>query len=163
MLYLKEMDEIYAEKILSWKYEAPYDFYNNEYSVEAVWEMLNSSYTAILNNQDEVFGFFCIGDSAQVPIGAESGTYPHGYVDVGIGMNPEFTGRGEGLSFFKFILQQIYQVHGVMPVRLTVAAFNTRAIHLYEKLGFVKEKEFCHGDNVFITMVREVSKINKET
>ncbi|WHY86761.1 GNAT family protein [Neobacillus novalis] len=154
LLYLKEMDEINAEKILSWKYEAPYDFYNNECSIEAVWEMLNHSYTAILDNQDEVFGFFCIGDSAQVPIGADFGAYPQGYIDIGIGMNPKFTGQGKGLSFFKFILRQIYEVHGVVPVRLTVATFNTRAIHLYEKLGFVKEKEFCRGDIKFMTMVK---------
>ncbi|MFF2447096.1 GNAT family N-acetyltransferase [Neobacillus sp. NPDC058068] len=154
LLYLKEMDEIYAEKILRWKYEAPYDFYNNEYSVEDVQELLNSSYSAILDDQDEVFGFFCIGESAQVPIDADFGAYPQGYIDVGIGMNPEFTGRGKGLSFLTFILQQINEEHGALPVRLTVAAFNTRAIHLYEKLGFVKEKEFYRGDVVFITMVK---------
>lgn len=154
LLYLKEMDEIYARKILSWKYEAPYDFYNNEYSVDAVQELLNPSYSAILDDQDEVFGFFCIGDSAQVPIGADFGAYPQGYMDVGLGMNPKFTGRGKGLSFLTFILQQINEVHGVVPVRLTVAAFNTRAIHLYEKFGFVKEKEFCRGDIKFMTMVK---------
>ncbi|ETI69528.1 GNAT family N-acetyltransferase [Neobacillus vireti] len=154
LLYLKEMDEIFAEKILSWSYETPYDFYDNEYSVEAVQEMLNHSYSAILDDHDEVFGFFCIGDSAQVPIGADFGAYPQGYIDVGIGMNPEFTGRGKGFSFFTFILQQIYEVHGVVPVRLTVATFNTRAIRLYEKLGFVKEKEFCHRDIEFLTMVK---------
>jgi len=66
-LYVKEMDEIFAEEILSWKYEAPYDFYNNEYSVDAVQELMNHSYSAVLDDQDELFGFFCMGESAQVP------------------------------------------------------------------------------------------------
>ena len=154
MLYVKEMDEIFAEEILSWKYEAPYDFYNNDYSVDAVRELMNQSYSTVLDDQDEVFGFFCIGESAQVPIGIDFGAYPKGYIDVGIGMNPEFTGQGRGLTFLTFILNYIKEVYGDVPLRLTVAVFNSRAIHLYEKLGFVKEKEFTNGDVVFNTMVR---------
>ncbi|MEH7353844.1 GNAT family protein [Neobacillus drentensis] len=154
LLYVKEMDEIFAEEILSWKYEAPYDFYNNEYSVDAVRELMNHSYSAVLDEQDEIFGFLCIGESAQVPIGIDFGAYPKGFIDVGIGMNPVFTGQGRGLTFLTFILNYIKGVYGDAPLRLTVAVFNSRAIHLYEKLGFVKEKEFTRGDIVFITMIR---------
>ncbi|MFK9092043.1 GNAT family N-acetyltransferase [Bacillus salipaludis] len=154
LLFVKEMDEIFAEEILSWKYEAPYDFYNNEYSVDAVRELLSRSYSAVLDDQDEVFGFFCIGESAQVPIGAGFGAYSEDFIDVGFGMNPVFTGKGLGLSFLTFILQQISNVYGATPIRLTVAEFNSRAIHLYEKLGFVREMEFSHGDIVFMTMVK---------
>lgn len=154
LLFVKEMDEIFAEEILSWKYEAPYDFYNNENSVDAVQELLNHSYSAVLDDQDKVFGFFCIGASAQVPIGTDFEVYSEGYIDVGIGMNPVFTGKGRGLSFLTFILLQINKVYGATPIRLTVAKFNSRAIHLYEKFGFVREKEFSHGDIVFMTMVK---------
>jgi RimJ/RimL family protein N-acetyltransferase len=156
-LFVKEMDDIFAEEILNWGYDAPYDFYNNEFSVDARRELLNNSYLAILDQQEELIGFFCIGESAQVPIGSNLGANPEGYIDVGIGMNPVFTGQGLGFLFFSYILNHIREVHGLCPIRLTVAAFNTRAIHLYEKLGFVKDKVFNHRDIVFITMIREAS------
>ncbi|EKN71546.1 hypothetical protein BABA_00890 [Neobacillus bataviensis LMG 21833] len=152
-IYVKEMDDIFAEEILGWKYEAPYDFYNNEYSVDAVRELLNHSYFVVLDN-DEIFGYFCSGESAQVPIGSMFGAYPEGYLDIGIGMNPIFTGQGRGLLFFLFILNHIKEIFGDAPLRLTVASFNSRAIHLYEKIGFVNENEFRHGDVVFMTMVK---------
>ncbi|MFZ7942673.1 MULTISPECIES: GNAT family N-acetyltransferase [Bacillaceae] len=152
-LFVKKMDEIFAEEFLTWKYEAPYDFYSNEYSAGAIAELLNGSYSVILDDQNKIFGFFCIGESAQVPISSDFEIYAKGYVDVGIGMNPVFTGQGRGLLFFSFILDYIKAKYGDTPIRLTVAAFNNRAIHLYEKIGFVKEKEFIHGDVLFITMI----------
>ena len=154
LLHVKKMDEIFAEEILSWTYEAPYDFYNNEYSVDAVRELLNHSYFVVLDDYEEIVGYFCSGESAQVPIGSLFGAYPESYLDIGIGMNPMLTGQGRGLKFFSFILDYIREVHGEAQVRLTVAAFNSRAIHLYEKLSFIKEIEFNHGDVVFITMIR---------
>jgi RimJ/RimL family protein N-acetyltransferase len=38
-----------------------------------------------------------------------------------------------------------------------VAKFNERAIHLYEKLGFVYENEFDTKNATFITMVKRSS------
>ncbi|CAH2717250.1 hypothetical protein BACCIP111895_04440 [Neobacillus rhizosphaerae] len=155
-LFVREMDDIFAEEILNWSYDAPYDFYNNEFSVDARSELLNNSYFAILDQQEELIGFFCIGESAKVPNGTYFSAYPQDYIDVGIGMNPMFTGKGLGLLFFSYILNHIREVHGPCPIRLTVAAFNTRAIHLYEKLGFVKEMEFCQKEIVFKTMIRKL-------
>lgn len=155
-LHVKEMDEIFAEEILGWTYEEPYDFYNNEYSVDAVRELLNHSYFVALDDHEEIFGYFCIGESAQVPIGSMFGVYPEGCMDIGIGMNPVFTGQGRGHLFLTFILNYIMGLVGTVSLRLTVAAFNTRAIHLYEKHRFEMEKAFRHGDVVFITMVREL-------
>ncbi|MBO0959289.1 GNAT family N-acetyltransferase [Neobacillus sp. MM2021_6] len=155
LLQVMEMDVIFAEEILSWKYEAPYDFYNNEYSVAAVRELLNHSYFVVVDDLDEIFGYFCMGESAQVPIGSIFGAYPAGFLDIGIGMNPIFTGQGRGQLFLTFILNHIQSQVGTVSLRLTVVAFNTRAIHLYEKHGFEMKKSFRHGDVLFITMVRE--------
>ncbi|WP_309299184.1 N-acetyltransferase [Ureibacillus sinduriensis] len=41
-----------------------------------------------------------------------------------------------------------------MSIRLTVAKFNQRAIRLYEKLGFKKDKEFWTDRAEFMTMVK---------
>ncbi|MFJ8089053.1 GNAT family N-acetyltransferase [Lysinibacillus sp. NPDC095746] len=151
--YIREMNEIFATDILGWKYEEPYDFYNNDLCDESLKEILESPYYAIVNDKEELVGFFCIGTSAQVPIGCNYGAYLDEYIDVGIGMKPELTGKGYGSEFFSFILNQLQQ-ENQSPLRLTVATFNTRAIHLYEKLGFTKVMEFT-ASTEFITMKKD--------
>ena len=56
-------------------------------------------------------------------------------------------------GIFSFIVQTVQQEHH-LPLRLTVALFNKRAIHLYEKLGFVKAIEFSTPTE-FITMLKK--------
>lgn len=152
-LSISKMGEDYAVQILNWTYDAPYDFYNNELNTDSIKEMLENDYYVVLNAVDELIGFFCIGSSAQVPIGSQFGAYSEDFIDIGIGMKPELTGRGFGFTFFSMILQYIHANFENAPFRLTVAKFNQRAIHLYEKLGFSKKMEFTNGSTVFITMI----------
>lgn len=152
-LHVKKMDTTYAEEILSWKYEAPYDLYNNELNDESLKELLNNDYKAIVNSIDEVIGFYCVGNSAQVPIGHQFGAYTSPFPDIGLGMKPALTGKGNGTVFFSFVLEEILLEHQ-LPIRLTVAKFNERAIRLYEKFGFAKEMEFTSRTTEFITMVK---------
>ncbi|MRG87840.1 GNAT family N-acetyltransferase [Salinibacillus xinjiangensis] len=154
-LSIQEMKQSMAKTILSWKYEQPYDFYNNEETEEALQELLDGSYFAIMNETGNLFGFYCVGKSAQVPPGRPFGVYQNRAVDIGFGMNPTHTGKGKGVEFCTFILQQIEDQHQGIPLRLTVATFNQRAIHLYEKLGFRKENKFETDVAKFITMVKK--------
>ncbi|WP_340008958.1 GNAT family N-acetyltransferase [Paenibacillus sp. FSL K6-0276] len=141
-----------ATDILNWRYDPPYDFYNNEQSSEAISEMLAESYFSVFDENKELVGFFCAGSSAQVP--NESYTYSQRFIDIGIGMRPEFTGQGNGTLFFTAVLSQIDTMFEKRSKRLTVAKFNDRAIRLYEKLGFSREAEFVKGSTVFIVMVK---------
>lgn len=151
-LSIKEMNEHFASEILQWQYVAPYDFYNNELSDDNVQEMLDNPYFAIINNQSELIGYYCTGTAAQVPKGQDVGAYVECCVDIGIGMKPNLTGQGLGTAFFSFIVQTVQEEHH-LPLRLTVAQFNKRAIHLYEKLGFVKAIEFSTPTE-FVTMLK---------
>ena len=153
-LLIRNMNEKFAKQIGNWRYPAPYDFYNIELDQETLKELLENDYYTVLDHDEELVGFFCIGSSAKVPIGAEFGAYSEELIDVGIGMKPELTGQGYGSTFFSCILAYIREQFQDVPLRLTVAKFNTRAIHLYKKLGFVKKTEFQRGSTVFITMVR---------
>ncbi|MGE7946951.1 GNAT family N-acetyltransferase [Lysinibacillus sp. NPDC093688] len=148
--YSREMNEMYATDILNWKYDEPYDFYNNELCDESLKEFLESPYYSIVNDKEELVGFFCTGTSAQVPKGHDYGAYAEECIDVGVGMKPGLTGKGYGAEFFSFILNELQQEKNG-PLRLTVASFNTRAIHLYEKLGFEKVMDFT-ASTEFITM-----------
>lgn len=153
-LHVEKMTENNALHILTWKYEKPYDFYNTEETDEALEEMLDGSYYALLNKQNDIIGFFCIGKNAQVPVGHQFGVYPVDFVDMGLGMNPNLTGKGNGTEFCTYIIEFIKEKHVGVPIRLTVAKFNKRAIHLYEKLGFVRVAEFTSNTTEFMTMIR---------
>ncbi|WP_223282815.1 GNAT family N-acetyltransferase [Neobacillus kokaensis] len=153
-LLIKEMTEAYATEILNWKYEAPYDFYDVEYSSAALKELLENPYYAVINYSSELVGFFCIGEPAQVPIGVQYGAYQDEFVDIGIGLKPELTGKGKGAAFLAFVINHIQEKFHA-PMRLTVATFNKRAIRLYEKFGFDKVVAFNSRGTEFITMVRE--------
>ena len=148
------MENQFAIQILNWKYEPPYDFYNNVYSKEALEELLDSSYYALVNAENELFGFFCTGKSAQVPAGHAARVYEERLVDMGLGMKPLLVGQGRGTEFCLIIINLIEDRFKSIPIRLTVAKFNERAIHLYEKLGFKEEHQFQTERAEFITMVR---------
>ncbi|HLU22536.1 MAG TPA: GNAT family protein [Bacillaceae bacterium] len=153
-LFAEKMNEEKAKEILSWKYEQPYDFYNNEVSDEGMKELLDGSYIALVNNHKELFGFFCTGNNAQVPFGRKIGVYLEEAIDMGLGMNPKNVGKGNGFEFCSFILRYIEKEYEGIPIRLTVAKFNQRAIRLYEKLGFIKQDEFSTELAEFMTMVK---------
>ncbi len=154
-LIVKKMNEEFATEILNWRYERPYDFYNNELTTAAMEEMMDGSYSALLDNREEFIGFFCTGESAQVPKGHQYGVYKEDFVDMGLGMNPKFVGVGNGFEFCSFIIQYIKENEKGKSIRLTVATFNERAIHLYKKLGFEMKDKFSTDSAEFITMVKE--------
>lgn len=156
-LIIEDMNEKMAKEVLNWKYDKPYDFYNSELTDEGMEEMLDGSYYALVNDFKELVGFFCIGETAQVPIGNQYGVYTESLVDMGLGMNPTLVGKGNGFQFCSYILNSIQQDYKSIPIRLTVAKFNQRAIYLYEKLGFVLESEFKTDFAEFITMVKKVN------
>ena len=150
----EKMNSKMATAILDWKYEEPYDFYNNEQTVEALEELLDGSYYAIVNINKEVIGFFCTGESARVTSGNNLDVYSEDFIDMGIGMHPNLVGKGKGFEFCSCIMKFIEDNYPSKSLRLTVATFNERAIHLYKKLGFVKENEFSNDMTKFLTMVR---------
>ncbi|QHT63114.1 GNAT family N-acetyltransferase [Paenibacillus lycopersici] len=143
-----------ASEIAGWTYEAPYEFYNNEPSPAMIRELMSEPYFTVYDAAagPVPVGFFCSGNAAQVPNDA----YPYSadYVDIGIDMRPDLTGKGNGGPFLAFVLEQIGQSFGERPFRLTVARFNQRAIRLYERFGFSRRHEFVKGSTTFIVMVR---------
>lgn len=153
-LYIENMKREHAEDILGWRYKKPYDFYNNEPTAENMKEFLDGSYFTLVNDDNDLAGFFCVGKNAQVPAGHNYGVYIDPFIDIGFGMHPELTGKGNGSQFCSFIINIIEKKHKKTTFRLTVAKFNTRAIHLYENLGFEMKDEFRNDYREFITMVR---------
>lgn len=153
-LSVEEMTKERARDSLQWTYEPPYDFYNVDCNEETLRERLDGSFQTVMDG-DTLIGFFCTGHSARVPAGEDAGVYHERAIDLGLGMNPEWTGKGNGYAFGSFIIAHILSDDSSLPLRLSVATFNTRAVRLYEKLGFIKKASFRNSAVKFFTMVRK--------
>jgi [ribosomal protein S18]-alanine N-acetyltransferase len=152
---ITKMTEDLAIQILQWQYESPYDFYNNELTNESLNELMNQTYIAVVDENKQLTGYYCSGISAIVPAGKEYGAYNENMIDIGLGLKPELTGAGRGGSFFAFILQNIENGNiESLPLRLTVATFNKRAIKLYENVGFNTQQSFDSNGIRFQTMIK---------
>ena len=104
--------------------------------------------------EEHIIGFYCTGQSELVPFGHEVNAYSAHCIDIGLGMNPSIVGQGNGKLFCTFVNEQILQENPLTPLRLTVATFNKRAIHLYDKLMFKEQLAFETSITQFMTMVR---------
>ncbi|SDJ10136.1 GNAT family N-acetyltransferase [Salimicrobium halophilum] len=150
-MWIREMDERSARKTMEWRYEPPYDLYNDPFSEESLQEKLDGSYRAVLDENGELFGFYCTGESAVIPVGKKLGVYEDAAIDIGLGMCPDMTGKGYGRAFMAAIIEDINTEE---TLRLSVAVFNERAIKLYEAFGFERAHRFETEKNAFITMLR---------
>jgi len=155
--FVKAMEEKEAKEVCRWNYEEVYGVYNMEGSEESMKELLNGTYYSVTNEDKEILGFFCFGQSAQVPAGNEYGVYlDEDCLDIGLGMRPDLCGQGRGKTFIKEGLEFASKEFSKRNFRLTVAAFNERAIKVYENAGFKKERVFQrkNGESSFefITM-----------
>jgi [ribosomal protein S18]-alanine N-acetyltransferase len=125
----------YAIQISEWTYENGYSIYSFHQNDDTVNELMNGEYYVCLDRYNDLSGYFCFGKSAQIPT-IEKNVYELEMLDIGLGMKPILCGRGYGYSFVKSGLDFAKGDFNVKQIRLTVAAFNTRAIRIYEKIGF---------------------------
>lgn len=143
-----------ALAIQSWKYEGDYAFYDSDDSPEVLSELLDGSYYGVEGSDGALIGFFCYGRNAQVPAGRELGLYAgERILDIGLGMRPELTGQGRGVDFLTLGMQFARTEWKPDKLRLTVAAFNLRAIRCYMKSGFHEIARFDSRGTPFIVML----------
>ncbi|OOC62560.1 GNAT family N-acetyltransferase [Paenibacillus ihbetae] len=137
-----KMTEQYAALIAGWTYEEPYSLYSME-GLDDISELMNGDYYYALDDTHELVGYICTGNSARVPGGYPIGIYnDEQYIDLGLGLKPELTGKGFGEKFLFSSLQFIKEEYDKSDVQLVVAAFNERAIKVYERVGFIKGQSF---------------------
>jgi RimJ/RimL family protein N-acetyltransferase len=123
-----EWTDAHASEVATWHYEPPYDFYDLASDPADAAEMRDparaSHFRAVLADGDDrldAFWYFDRHDDV---------------VEVGIGLRPDLTGRGQGESFLRAQLEYASRSWQPKTFRLFVAAWNERAIRLYERLGF---------------------------
>ncbi len=155
-----QMNDEEARAVVSWRYEAPYDFYDMANDQEGLEELLGppeqrEGYYAV-RSDDELVGFFCFGPGGQL----SSFEYADdGSLDIGLGLRPDLVGRGLGLEFLLAGLEFGRRHFAPAGFRLAVATFNERAIQVYERAGFRRVTVFTHhtsdGERPFLLMTRE--------
>lgn len=155
--HFAKMNKGYAEEIAKWRYDGIYAFYDMDQDREDLGELLDPAnwenrYFAALNENRELAGYFIY-------------EFPDGIMRIGLGLKPQLTGKGLGKEF---VLQGIgfgvkHFSYKNDSIDLLVAAFNKRAIKVYEKIGFTRIKNFIQetneGQYEFIRMMKKASPI----
>lgn len=153
-----------ALALLEWHYAEPYAVYNlgSEYVEEILVDLLDprSPYYAARDEQGELVGFINVGTSALVWDAGEPGVFIEQEPRVsalGLGLRPDLTGRGFGISFVEAALTFIKTRFAPHQMRLFVLAWNERAIRVYERAGFQRVRAFTQtnrfGSREFVEMV----------
>jgi [ribosomal protein S18]-alanine N-acetyltransferase len=70
-----------------------------------------------------------------------------GVAEIGLGLRPDLTGRGLGRAFVEAGARYAVSVLGATELALGVAAFNRRAITVYERAGFRAVRRYRHETN----------------
>jgi hypothetical protein len=68
-LHIKQMNYDAAKIISKWIYQEPYSIYNMDGSDGCIDELFNGDYFLVSDEENNIIGYFCFGESAQVPVG----------------------------------------------------------------------------------------------
>ncbi len=150
-ILIAPMTARHATDILSWRYPAPYDYYNVVDGDPGYYLDPANGVFAVLSG-GELIGFRSFGPDGRVPGGA----YDDSALDTGGGLRPELTGRGLGRSVIAAGLEFGRQRFAPEAFRVTVASFNTRALRVVTSLGFQRASSFTAtaGERRFEILVR---------
>lgn len=146
------MNRDYAGELSHWKYEGEYSFYNRREQENPEFE--EGAEFACLDEDGRLAGHFSYGLDARIPT-EEKAVYTPGYLDIGLGLRPDLCGQGLGPDFIRLGLEYGRRRFGAERFRLSVAAFNERAIKAYRRCGFQIEREVTNSyfKNKFWVMI----------
>jgi len=140
-----------AHAIAAWRYPGEYSFYDADADPDDLAELLDPAewgqryFAADEMAQHELAGFLAVKLAGQV-------------AEIGLGLRPDLTDHGLGESFVRACLRFASAALGAQSYALAVAAFNRRAISVYERAGFQEVERFEHftngGFHAFIRMAR---------
>lgn len=128
------MTEEAAADILQWRYPPPYDFYNCPPGYDPARLAAPNAFVCF-DAQGRPAGTFSFGADGQIPT-VEENPYQPGFLDIGLRLRPDLCGQGHGTGYIQAGLAFGREVFQASRFRLSVAAFNQRAIRANQKCGF---------------------------
>lgn len=138
-LTFKKVDVFSALEIISWEYPAPYEIYTLHNSPLALVKLMEGRYYAAFDHT-VLIGFFCFGSAAQLVTKTDHPLYKNkNYLDIGLGLHPNYCGKGLGANFLLAGLRYAQDQGWQQGFRLTVASSNLRAIKVYQRLQFKEQ------------------------
>ncbi len=136
--------EKHEEAISRWRYEGEYAFYNPEpFQAEYPDRVAAEDSFVWLDAGGGILGHVSYGADGRIPT-AEGYPYPEDYLDMGLGLRPDLCGQGLGGKFIALCLAFGAGRYQAGRFRLTVAAFNQRAVKAYQRAGFSIVCEVTH-------------------
>ncbi|MFI6214255.1 GNAT family N-acetyltransferase [Nocardia brasiliensis] len=138
-----------ARQVVGWQYGGPRRIYN--LTADEELPSAADGYMAVADaGSGRLVGFFCTGPEARVPgIAADPGI-----LDLGVGMDPHWVGKGHGKQFGSAVLTELRRDHPSTPVRAVIQAWNARSRQLVRQLGFAECAEHsCIQDGRPVTYV----------
>jgi ribosomal-protein-alanine N-acetyltransferase len=140
-------------EIAAWHYEEPYSFYD--------WTADTDDLALLLSEEIRGNRFFSAFDEEDVLVGFFEFRMEGADLVIGLGLRPDLTGCGLGRGFAEAGIEFGRRRFHPERIRLSVAAFNARAIRVYERSGFTYTRTFDHetngGVHSFVEMTRPVS------
>jgi len=132
-----------ADAVAAWRYQPPYNFYDTAADPSSLVEVLDA----------RRWGHIFFSVFSVLPSSSESGdeelagfleltARPGEVIEIGLGLRPDLTGQGLGLSFVEACLDFARRRSRPQAFALDVATFNQRARAVYEKAGFVPGNTF---------------------
>ena len=154
----RSLDEKSARTILHWTYEAPYDIYNLDSPdvVATLRYLLDPQYAfyGIYGQQGDLEAFCSFGSDGQVA----GGEYSTPALDIGLGLRPDLTGQGHGSRYVNAVIEFASSTYKPDRLRVTIAAFNHRALQVWKKAGFRVVQKFKGGGETmdFVVLTKDV-------
>jgi [ribosomal protein S18]-alanine N-acetyltransferase len=151
------MTEACARVVVSWRYEPPYDYYNQDPTKSDT--VIHDSYLnplyhyySVFDEKGNLIAFRCFGEDARVP----GGDYSADALDMGGGLRPDLTGHGVGPYVMRAAMDFARAEFSPRAFRATVAEFNLRAQRACEKVGYVLVQRFIatHSGAPFVIFIR---------
>jgi [ribosomal protein S18]-alanine N-acetyltransferase len=155
-LLFQPMTTTYARLMLTWQYPEPYTLYSFSSSDDAAEVSFftdpANAYYAVTDERGDLIAYRCYGADAQVP----GGDYAADALDTGGGLRPDLTGRGLGLAVLNAGLAFGQRTFAPPAFRVTVAAFNQRALLVVTRAGFQPTQQFTRASDSrdFLILIR---------
>ena len=150
-LVKKAMNGHIAKQIALWKYEGDYAVYN----LPSFEEMKEKNYGVV--NPGKANDYICYLNNNEVIAYTSMKEMPDCRIYFGIGLKPEYCGKGMGNYFTKDSLKDIRKRFPNSKIYLEIRSWNKRAIKSAENIGFVKtntliKKDRMGNDSEFVEM-----------
>jgi ribosomal-protein-alanine N-acetyltransferase len=123
------MTQAEAEEVAAWRYPGEYAFYDADSVPDGLAELLDPA-----RRGEEYFAARGQGGNLEGFVQLEA---TGDGVEIGLGLRPDLTGRGLGLALTTAAIE-LARHCGPERITLVVAAFNARAIRVYERAGFAE-------------------------